>query len=901
MHIDITERKEREASLKKSEERLRFVMSAAKIGYWDIDLVTGKVTRSLQHDQCFGFSELQEHWDYDSFNRHMLPDDRDRVNLAVRSAHDSGGNYDIEYRVVWADGSVHWLRSIGQFIQDETGRGVRASGIIRDITERKRIEEALVDSELELRGLAESMPQMVWMATPDGRSVYLNQRWTDYTGLSLKECQNDGWLRAFHPQDAQLAYSAWQEATSAKKDYSLESRLRGLDGDYRWMLVRGVPFRDTTGQVTKWIGTCTDIHDLKQTAVQLAASTSLLRMAGKIARIGGWAITVPDRKMSWSHEVFEIMEYPIGDDVPSLERAMELYTPDARQTLSKAIEDCMADGTPFGLELELTTAGNNCLWAYLVAEAVRDSDGNIVSVQGAVQDITAAKVAALAAQESAERLRVLSLATKDAIWDFDAVSRAFWLSDGFRELLGFGRGDGEMTAELLIDSVHPDDRDRMLARIRNAIAGSGEGWSDSYRIRRRNGSYLHVVDRGFLVREPDGKLMRIVGGITDISERLLLEEQLRQSQRLESLGQLTGGVAHDFNNLLGVISGNLELVNETLDSRPDLQEMLGAALRATERGATLTRSMLAFARQQPLDPRAVDPNGIVREMLTLLRRTLAENIEIKFVPGSTWECDVDTGQLQNALLNLAVNARDAMPDGGRLTLETADATLDEDYAADNAEVTAGDYLMLAVSDTGSGMPPDIVTRIFEPFFTTKEVGKGTGLGLSMVYGFAKQSLGHLKVYSEVGEGTTVRLYLPRSGGNAEPSAAEAIVSNRRGRGETILVVEDDDDMRIMTSGLLRSLGYSVLAADAAPAALDILGQSRTIDLLLTDVILPGLMNGRRLADEALRLRPNLKVVYMSGYTENAILHHGRLDPGVHLLQKPFLKRELSSKLREILG
>jgi CheY-like chemotaxis protein len=337
-----------------------------------------------------------------------------------------------------------------------------------------------------------------------------------------------------------------------------------------------------------------------------------------------------------------------------------------------------------------------------------------------------------------------------------------------------------------------------------------------------------------------------------------------------------------------------------LSSEPDLQEMLEAALRATERGATLTRSMLAFSRQQPLDPQSLDPNSLVREMLTLLQRTLPESIELKFIPGSTWDCDIDSGQLQNALLNLTVNARDAMPHGGRLTLETANATQDEGYAAANSEVTAGDYLMLAVSDTGSGIAPDIIARIFEPFFTTKEVGKGTGLGLSMVYGFAKQSLGHLKVYSEVGEGTTMRLYLPRSVGNAESSAIQAAVSNVPGHGETILVVEDDDDVRVMTSELLRSLGYSVLTADAAQAALDILGQSRTIDLLLTDVILPGQFNGRALADMASRLRPTLKVVYMSGYTENAILQHGRLDPGVHLLQKPFLKRELASKLREVL-
>jgi CheY-like chemotaxis protein len=295
---------------------------------------------------------------------------------------------------------------------------------------------------------------------------------------------------------------------------------------------------------------------------------------------------------------------------------------------------------------------------------------------------------------------------------------------------------------------------------------------------------------------------------------------------------------------------------------------------------------------------------MVRETTDLLRRTLPETIEIEFTPGTTWQCDADPGQLQNAVLNLVINARDAMPERGRLMLETSNAVLDEAYAATQVDVTAGEYVMLAVSDTGIGMKPDVVSRAFEPFFTTKEVGKGTGLGLSMVYGFVKQSLGHVNIYSEPGQGTTIRIYLPRSGAGTKGAAASAApaadAATMRGQSETIRVVEDDEGMRTLTCKLLRSLGYEVVLAEEAKTALPLLRENRRIALLLTDVILPGGMTGRQLAEEATRFSPGIKVVFMSGYTDNALLHHGRLDPGVQLLGKPFTKRSLAEKIRAVL-
>ena len=380
-----------------------------------------------------------------------------------------------------------------------------------------------------------------------------------------------------------------------------------------------------------------------------------------------------------------------------------------------------------------------------------------------------------------------------------------------------------------------------------------------------------------------------------------MEERLRQSQRLESVGQLTGGVAHDFNNLLTVILGNAELLHEQLLDNPRLAPLAGMVVSAGERGAQLTQRLLAFARRQTLDPKAVDINQLVAEMDPLLRRSLGGHIEIEFIRGAgLWPALVDPAQLDNALLNLCLNARDAMPEGGRLTIETGDAHLSEDYAAHNADVRPGQYVMLAVSDTGTGIDPAHVRRVFEPFFTTKAAGKGTGLGLAMIYGFVKQSGGHVSVYSEPGAGTTFRLYLPRALETATAPRRVVETLPVAGGHETVLLVEDDPMVRRYAFDQLVALGYRVIEAHSGAQALTILREGQAVDLLFTDVVMPG-MSGRQLADQATELRPGLKVLFTSGYTENAIVHHGRLDPGVHLLSKPYRREDLARRLRDVIG
>jgi CheY-like chemotaxis protein len=372
---------------------------------------------------------------------------------------------------------------------------------------------------------------------------------------------------------------------------------------------------------------------------------------------------------------------------------------------------------------------------------------------------------------------------------------------------------------------------------------------------------------------------------------------------MEAIGQLTGGIAHDFNNLLTVISGNIETVERRMSrTDPGLYRHLEAAARAVERASTLTHRLLAYSRRQPLEPRSVELNRLIMGMSDLLGRTIGAHITIETVlAAGLWQVSADPNQVENAILNLAVNARDAMPDGGKLTLETANAHLDDAYARINAEAIPGQYVMVAVSDTGIGMTPEVVEKAFEPFFTTKGLGEGTGLGLSQVYGFIKQSGGHIKIYSELGEGTTVRFYLPRLRERPPVVQEDApiVLPPPLGGQETILVVEDNDEVRAYTTDILRELGYEVFEATEGDTALGLIATEPRIKLLFTDVGLPGPFNGRQIADEARKLRSDLKVLFTTGYAQNAIIHQGRLDPGVQLIVKPFNFAGLAAKIRQM--
>lgn len=522
-------------------------------------------------------------------------------------------------------------------------------------------------------------------------------------------------------------------------------------------------------------------------------------------------------------------------------------------------------------------------------------------------------IAYLRVQQSEERFRTLVEHAPEAIVIYD-VDRSRYIEANRRaeELFGIDRATLIESHDPFTTSPEHQSDGRSSRPVLEDIATdalSGQSPCLEWEIRAATGERVPCELR--LVRLPDPRRRLLRASLLDITarrraeeERAELEAQLAQSQKLEAIGQLTGGVAHDFNNLLTVILGNLELLDGEPDRASFVRDQVGRIRTAAERAASLTHRLLAFARRQPLRPQVLDLRRLLSDMDELLRRSLGEAIEIELVlGGGLWNCVADATQLQNALLNLALNARDAMPSGGRLTIEAGNARLDVDYAHSHAEVKPGQYVLIAVTDNGSGIPRDRLDEIFQPFFTTKELGKGSGLGLSMVYGFVKQSGGHIKAYSEPGVGTTMKIYLPKASADAPiaETNGDPAPELQLGRYESVLVVEDDHDVRELTRVLLGQLGYRVFVAEHAKAALQALDHHPGIALLLTDVVLPGGTNGADLAREARRQRPGLRVLFMSGYTENAIIHNGRLDEGAHLLEKPFTRTTLARTIREVLA
>jgi PAS domain S-box-containing protein len=463
---------------------------------------------------------------------------------------------------------------------------------------------------------------------------------------------------------------------------------------------------------------------------------------------------------------------------------------------------------------------------------------------------------------------------------------------------------GEVIGGLFFGHPQPGRFTARHERVMTGIAAQAAVSLDNARLYQAAQNELTERQRAEVaLRELNDTLEQRVAD--EIERRGEAEEALRQSQKMETVGQLTGGIAHDFNNLLQIVTGNLEILLRAIpEDSPRLRRSAGNAMTGAQRAAMLTQRLLAFSRRQPLQPKPIDINRLVAAMHDLLHRTLGETIEVEAVLAPRlWCVEADPHQLENGLLNLAVNARDAMPGGGKLTIETQNTHLDHSYVAQHAEVMPGQYIVICVSDTGTGMDADTVSRAFEPFFTTKEVGKGTGLGLSMVYGFVKQSGGHLKVYSEPGEGTTVKIYLPRLIGDASgEEESGTLAAPEAAWGETVLVCEDDDDVRAYSAEVLRELGYRVLEAADGPSALILLqDDDGHVDLLFTDVVLPSGMSGAELAKEARSIQPDLKILFTTGYARNAIVHQGRLDPGVELITKPFSYADLAARVCDILA
>ena len=546
-------------------------------------------------------------------------------------------------------------------------------------------------------------------------------------------------------------------------------------------------------------------------------------------------------------------------------------------------------------------------WAHVIIDAIRSPKGELVGFAKITRDLTERRAAEAKLRESEQQFRLMVQSVTDyAIYMLDVEGNVASWNAGAQRIKGYA--PEEIIGRHFSNFYTEEDRAAGLPRTGLQTASRDGRWEHEGQRVRKDGTrfWAHVVIDA--IRDDDGKLVGFAKVTRDITERREAEAALQaaqatmiRSQKLEAIGQLTGGVAHDFNNLLQVISGNLQLLSKDIAGNARAEMRVQSALAGVARGSKLATQLLAFARRQPLEPRVVNVGRLIKGMDELLRRAIGEEIEVEtVVGGGLWNSLIDPDQLENAILNLAINARDAMNGEGRLTIEASNAFLDDEYVRHYDDLIAGQYVMIAVTDTGIGIPSDILERVYEPFFTTKAEGKGTGLGLAMVYGFLKQSGGHVKIYSEIGAGTTVKLYFPREMA-IEDTLVSATSGDIKGGEETVLVVEDDDEVREVAVSMLSDLGYRVVKARDAVAALAIVDSGIPIDLIFTDVMMPGALRSPELARKAKERLPNVAVLFTSGYTQNAIVHGGRLDPGVELLAKPYTREALARKIRHVLA
>jgi PAS domain S-box-containing protein len=871
------DRQQIERRLRETEERFRVAQAAGGIGWFEWDLATDSWEWTPSVASLFGFDPTERRAAFSEWEPAIFIDDVPKLRAAADHARENGTFY-AEFRVRHPDNSLHWIAGKGEVLGNLEGRSRWLTGVFYEITNRKQLEARLLalNETLEARvaevreeartlevlnrtgaSLASelSLERIVQMVTDAGVELIgaefgaffynvIDDRGEAYLLYTLSGASREAFTQFPQPRNTEVFAPTFNGTGVVRSDdirfdprYGKNSPYHGMpEGHLPVCSYLAVPVTSRSGEV---IGGLFFGHS--QPGIFTERSERI--MVGVAAQA---AIAIDNARL-----------YEASQRELAARRQAEQELQQLNETLEQRIDERTREiGEIFGKLNE-----SERQFRHLV-ESVTDYAIFMLDTDGMVSSWNL----------GAERIK------------------------GYAAIEIIGQHFSRFYTE--------EDRQSSLPEFAlNSARRTGRFEMEGWRVRKGGERFWAGVTINAIHNE-QGNLLGFAKVTRDLTERRSIEDQLRQMQKMEAIGQLTGGIAHDFNNMLTVISGNIETLQRRLDhDDPSNHRFITAALRGVERATTLTHRLLAYSRRQPLDPKPVELNRFIIGMSDLLTRTLGENIKVESVlSGGLWQVSIDPNQVENAVLNLALNARDAMPEGGKLTIETANTHLDEAYAHAHSEVTAGQYVMLAVSDTGVGMTRDIIEKVFEPFFTTKQVGEGTGLGLSQVYGFVKQSGGHIKIYSEPGEGTTVRIYFPRV--NAPTIADEERRRPSRlpelGGNETILVVEDDPDVRSYTTEILRELGYRVLEAHEGDTALSLLASERDIKLLFTDIGLPGPFNGRQLADEAAKRRGDIRILFTTGYAQNAIIHHGRLDPGVQLLVKPFSFAGLAAKIRQIL-
>ena len=906
--------------------------AGAIVGTWFWDVARDRVTIDDGLVRAFGLDATVAAGEppLDQLLGPVHPDDRPALSSAIAEAVARGGRYAHQYRARGAEGHYRWIEAIGRVELDAGGQPREFSGVLIDIHERRRVEAERDRAQTLLRSFVDAVPGVVFAKDRQGRFLIGNAGTTEllgrppefYVGRTDAEVLGD-------QVQAALVMATDERVMASGQAEQLEEEVSFPDGRRAWWLSTKAPLRDEAGNVVGLVGTSLDITRRKAAEARHRDIEERYRLAARATNDAIWDWRIADGQVIWNEALSKLF----GHEVKETEAQwwLDHIHPDDRERIDHRIHGVIAsDHSAWSGEYRFRRADGSFASVLDRGTVLRDQDGRPVRMIGAMLDLSARKAAEAALAQSEERLRLATDAGDMGFWDVDLVHDILIWPPRTKAMFGISP-DAEVSLRDFYEGLHPDDRDATGAAFAAAVDPAQRAFYDvEYRtVGKEDGVLRWVAAKGRGLFEGD-RCVRVLGVAIDVTarrradarlqelnehlesrvleevaERTRVEEALRQSQKMEAVGQLTGGIAHDFNNMLATVIGPLDLLASRFgDMEPRAKRYLDMAIDGATRAAQLTQRLLAFSRQQPLQPVAVDVNQLVEGMSDLLAHSLGADVRlVTRLADALWCTHVDVNQLENVVLNLAVNARDAMPGGGRLTIETRNCDLGPEGAADHPGVPAGQYVLLTVSDTGCGMSPEVMARAFDPFYTTKKIGKGTGLGLSQVYGFVQQSSGHVKLQSSLGAGTTLRIYLPRLAAASQPSTsppAPAAAAPAPGRQQLVLVVDDEPGVRQFSTDALSELGYRVVAADGAAQALTLLAAHPDIALLFTDVVMPE-VNGRQLADEALIRRPDLKVMFATGNSRNTLVREGVLAPDVQLIGKPFTVRELGMRVGALLA
>jgi len=893
--------------LRESEEKYRTILENIEDGYYEVDLPGNFIFFNDPVCRFFGYSKdelmgMNDRRYTDQENAKKL---YQTFNKVYKTGEPTKG---FDWEIIRKDGTKRYIEASVSLVKNPSGQPIGFRGIVRDVTERKQAEEALRNEKQRFQTLSEQAPFGMVMIDQDGTFKYINHKFKELFGYDLTDVPTGiTWFRKAYPDSIYRHHviSDWLNDLERAKPGEKRSRVfTAICKDGTEKIVNFISVQLDKGE---HLMACDDITERKRAEEALGNSEERFRIAAESSSDLIWDWDISNGRLEWFGNIDELLGYNFGEFPRTIDAWEKIIYPDEHDRVMIALDKHLKIHKPYMEEYRVQHKdGTFCYWTDR-GTAFWDEKGNPFKMIGACADITERKRDEEALRKSEERYRTILENIEDGYFEVDLHGNFTFFNDSLCRMLGYSRD--EMIG--MGNQQYTDQENRKkLFQAFNEVYRTGEPTKGfDWEVITKNGTKLFGEVSVSLIKDSKGQPIGFRGIARDITERKRaekemaeLQEQLRQSQKIEAIGRLAGGIAHDFNNLLTVIKGYSQLSLLDLNESDPLWGNIQEIQKATQRAADLTRQLLAFSRRQILDLKVLDLNTLLKDLDKMLRRIIGEDIELVTLSAADLgRVKVDPGQIEQVVLNLAVNARDAMPSGGKLTIETANLELDEKYAETHMGVTPGHYVRLSVSDTGAGMSQQVKEKIFEPFFTTKEKSKGTGLGLSMVYGIVKQSSGNIWVYSEPGHGTTIKIYLPRVEEDLDTlHGRDKTDFLPRGR-ETVLLVEDEPSVRDLAHRLLNQQGYKVLEAANGGEALRVVQEhnGEEIHLLLTDVVMPQ-MGGKELAEKLKTLRPNIKVLYTSGYTDDAIVHQGILEHGTYFLQKPFSLKTLSHKVREVL-